>query len=71
MAGQSDSSWIWHPEWIEKPASPSAGAFVPFRKFIDLDIVPNDPVNIAITADTRYKLYVNSYLVHSGPVKGD
>ncbi|KAL3445110.1 hypothetical protein BJX65DRAFT_319608 [Aspergillus insuetus] len=65
MAGQWDISWIWHPEWIEKPGSSSAGAFVHFRKFIALDVVPNDPVNIAITADTRYKLYVNSYLVHS------
>jgi hypothetical protein len=71
MATQWDNSWIWHPEWIEKPASSSAGAFVHFRKFITLDVVPNDPVNIAITADTRYKLYVNSCLVHAGPVKGD
>jgi hypothetical protein len=71
MAGQWDNAWIWHPEWIEKPGSSSAGAFVHFRKFIALDVVPNDPVDIAITADTRYKLYVNSYLVHSGPVKGD
>jgi hypothetical protein len=71
MAGQWDNSWIWHPEWIEKPGSSSAGAFVHFRKFIALDVLPNDPVNIAITADTRYQLYVNSYLVHSGPVKGN
>ncbi|KAJ0422801.1 Six-hairpin glycosidase-like protein [Aspergillus carlsbadensis] len=70
MTGQWDNPWIWHPEWIEKPAS-SAGAFVHFRKFITLDVVPNGPVNIAISADTRYKLYVNSCLVHAGPVKAD
>ncbi|KAL2820384.1 Six-hairpin glycosidase [Aspergillus granulosus] len=71
MAAEWDNSWIWHPEWIEKPNSSSAGAFVHFRKFITLGLVPSDPVYIAITADTRYKLYVNSRLVHAGPVKGD
>ncbi|PSN65782.1 Six-hairpin glycosidase [Corynespora cassiicola Philippines] len=66
-----ETAWIWHPDWTEKPDSPSAGAFVHFRKSVHLDQVPTGPINISITADTRYKLYINSRFIHAGPVKGD
>ncbi|KAM0415877.1 hypothetical protein ACHAPT_013139 [Fusarium lateritium] len=65
-----DTSWIWHPDWTEN-ASPSAGGFVDFRKTLSLDKVPSIPVKIYISADTRYKLYINSRTVAAGPVKGD
>lgn len=65
-----DTSWIWHPGWIEN-ASASAGGFVDFRKTFSLDRVPAIPVKIHISADTRYKLYINSRIVAAGPVKGD
>lgn len=65
-----DSQWIWHPQWIDY-AEKSAGAFVHFRKIIMLNSVPLQPVRIQITADTKYKLYVNQELVAFGPVKGD
>ncbi|WAO86076.1 Bac-rhamnosid6H domain-containing protein [Fusarium falciforme] len=71
MSSGRDTSWIWHPDWIEKPNSSSAGVFVHFRKLINLEHAPNRPVRIAITADTRYKLYINSRMIHDGPVKGD
>ncbi|KAH7147128.1 Six-hairpin glycosidase-like protein [Dactylonectria estremocensis] len=66
-----DSAWIWHPDWVENPASSSAGGFVNFRKELVLDHIPQSPIRIQVSADTRYKLYINSRLVHAGPVKGD
>ncbi|KAJ0416994.1 Six-hairpin glycosidase-like protein, partial [Aspergillus carlsbadensis] len=71
MSPPFDTSWIWHPDWLEQPTSSSAGAFVHFRKSLHLASVPAHPVKIKITADTRYKLYINSRFVHAGPVKGD
>ncbi|KAG5795638.1 hypothetical protein H9Q69_005317 [Fusarium xylarioides] len=71
MTVDFETSWIWHPHWTEKPESSSAGEFVYFRKSIDLQDIPRGPVRISITADTRYKLYINKSVVHSGPVKGD
>ena len=68
---EKDTCWIWHPDWVEKPTSSSAGGFVHFRKSLNLDRIPNGPIRINITADTRYKLYINSRFVHAGPVKGD
>ncbi|KAM5354472.1 hypothetical protein ACJ41O_001119 [Fusarium nematophilum] len=66
-----NTSWIWHPGWTESPTSSSAGGFVDFRKNFVLDHVPKSPVTIRVSADTRYKLYINSRFVHAGPVKGD
>ncbi|CVL02488.1 related to rhamnosidase B [Fusarium mangiferae] len=71
MTVDFESSWIWHPHWTEKPESSSAGEFVYFRKSIYLRDIPQGPVEITITADTRYKLYINKSVVHTGPVKGD
>ncbi|KAL2843340.1 Six-hairpin glycosidase-like protein [Aspergillus pseudoustus] len=64
------SPWIWHPEWVDAQ-SDAAGGFVHFRKRFHLQQVPTTPVEIHITADTRYKLYLNGQLAHWGPVKGD
>ncbi|KAJ5371742.1 hypothetical protein N7517_003748 [Penicillium concentricum] len=64
------SMWIWHPEWTEQ-STDSAGAFVHFRKRFTLTESLSKPVHIHITADTKYKLYVNSEFVSVGPVKGD
>ncbi|KAF4428939.1 Six-hairpin glycosidase [Fusarium acutatum] len=71
MTVDFETSWIWHPHWTEKPESSSAGEFVYFRKSIELQDIPHGPVKISITADTRYKLYINKRMVHTGPVKGD
>ncbi|KAM5382492.1 hypothetical protein ACJZ2D_002496 [Fusarium nematophilum] len=62
--------WIWHPDWVDsKPGQ--AGGFVHFRKHFILCEVPTSPIAIDITADTRYKLYVNGRFVSWGPVRGD
>ena len=65
-----DTEWIWHPDWVDHDQK-SAGSLVQFRKQLDLETVPSNPLKIQITADTKYKLYVNSNMVHAGPVKGD
>ncbi len=61
------TNWIWTPEWTgqwdENPA------FVYFRKTFEWS--GEVPVNIDISADSRYKLYVNGSFVHCGPRKGD
>lgn len=64
-----DKSWMWHPSFSEAQGS-TAGLFVHFRKHLQLEQVPKT-LPIQITADTRYKLYVNKSLVAFGPVKGD
>ncbi|KAG4434119.1 hypothetical protein IFR05_010399 [Cadophora sp. M221] len=66
-----DRSWIWNSQWKESPSETSAGGFVHFRRGIDLAECPSQPIFISITADTRYKLSINSTFVHYGPVKGD
>ncbi|KAF5559034.1 hypothetical protein FMEXI_229 [Fusarium mexicanum] len=69
-AEQFDTSWMWNPAFIEKATS-TAGRFVHFRKtfFVNSEIPTSLPIQI--TADTRYKLYINKQLVAFGPVKGD
>ncbi|PVH72287.1 glycoside hydrolase family 78 protein [Cadophora sp. DSE1049] len=67
---QTGNTWIWHPDWVDaKPDS--AGGFLHFRKTIQLKATPTQPITINISADTRYKLYINKQFVHGGPVKGD
>ncbi|KAH6706412.1 Six-hairpin glycosidase-like protein [Leptodontidium sp. MPI-SDFR-AT-0119] len=66
-----ESKWIWHPEWKDEPDGSSAGGFVHFRKSVVVRNLPAKTVAIHITADTKYKLYINSKLVAVGPVKGD
>jgi hypothetical protein len=66
-----DKSWIWNPDWNDNASSTSAGGFVDFRKTLDITDIPDKPLKIQISADTRYKLWINSQLVHTGPVKGD
>lgn len=60
--------WVWTPEWNDENAS--AARIVLFRKEIFLpDNAKEASVNI--TADTRYKLYVNGKLLQFGPSRGD
>ncbi|KAH6723677.1 Six-hairpin glycosidase-like protein [Leptodontidium sp. MPI-SDFR-AT-0119] len=66
-----DRSWIWNSQWKESPSETSAGGFVHFRRQVDLAECPSQPIFISITADTRYKIYINSTFVNYGPVKGD
>lgn len=60
------TGWIWLPDW--KPRTVPTLAL--FRKQVVLDTVP-DALPIRISADARYKLYVNGTFVSYGPAKGD
>ncbi len=62
------SNWIWLPDWsAEDKEEPR---IVYFRKKIELRQVP-EKAEVRISADSRYKLYVNQQLVEIGPSKGD
>ena len=62
------SNWIWTPEWLHEDKK--FPRIVYFRRAIDLAEVP-EKAYVNISADTRYKLYVNGSLVEAGPSKGD
>lgn len=61
----------WNAHWIAAPNDPGNryGVYY-FRKNIDLAAKP-DSFIIHVSADNRYKLYVNSTLVSLGPARGD
>lgn len=62
------NNWIWSKNWEnedqEKPR------LLLFRKTFELEAEPKAGM-LDISADTRYKLYVNGRLVEIGPCKGD
>lgn len=68
MGEMQYSNWIWtQNERIESTESP---VIVLFRKKINLMAVPVSAY-IEISADSRYKLYINDRLAEVGPSKGD
>src|SRR5512139_4120142 len=61
----------WDAKWITVPGATldDYGVYL-FRKTIDLTTVPASfPVHVS--ADNRYKLFVNGKLVSLGPARGD
>ncbi|MCM3160796.1 alpha-L-rhamnosidase C-terminal domain-containing protein [Metabacillus litoralis] len=62
------SSWIWIPTWSsEDNETPQ---IVYFRKILELDQIPAQ-FFVKLSADSRYKFYVNDKLIEVGPSKGD
>jgi alpha-L-rhamnosidase len=61
----------WDAEWV---AVPGAGENTPglylFRKAITLESAP-EKFEVRVSADNRYKLYINGTLVSLGPALGD
>ena len=65
-------NWIWTQDWTEDDKR--TARLVYFTKVLIYDDDrhnTDDRYEIAITADCRYKLYVNGELVSYGPAKGD
>lgn len=59
------AKWIYHPEVdLHKKAA------LMFRKRVQMDQPPKI-ARIFVSADSRYKLYVNGSYVGNGPLKGD
>jgi alpha-L-rhamnosidase len=62
---------VWKASWIDVPGeSPTGYGVYLFRKIIDLHAKP-DSFIIHISADNRYKLFVNGIQVSLGPARGD
>lgn len=60
------TGWVWLPNWQEKE-TPSLAYF---RKRFELIQQPKE-LKLQVSADSRYKLFVNGTLVGIGPSKGD
>ena len=61
----------WKASWIAVPDQPlhDYGVYQ-FRKKFSLDAKPSSFV-VHVSADNRYKLYVNGHLVSLGPARGE
>jgi alpha-L-rhamnosidase len=61
----------WKASWIATPgSSPDGYGVYLFRRLIDLPTLPSS-LPVCVSADNRYKLYVNDSLVSIGPARGD
>ena len=57
----------WKARWISYPGeAPNVYGVYHFRKSFDLEVVPSRFI-VHVSADNRYKLYVNGKLVSLGP----
>lgn len=62
---------MWEARWISIPdEQPNAYGVYHFRKSFDLQVVPESFV-VHVSADNRYKLYINEQLVSLGPARCD
>jgi hypothetical protein len=65
FSSKTDAKWIYVPETERN----DPGLYL-FRKTFALDSVP-ERFEVNVSADNRYKLYINEQLVSVGPVIGD
>ena len=64
------TNWIWTEHWTQE--DDSRPRIVYFRRAFDLQRIPRKgDASLSVSADTRYKLYINGVLVQTGPQKGD
>lgn len=64
---QQPTDWIWASDW--SLADDQVPKLVYFRKQFSLSSIKKG--EFAISADSRYKLYLNGHLIEVGPSKGD
>ena len=60
----------WSAQWITSPDADAGYGVYFFRRELTLDELPAQYV-IHVSADNRYKLYINGTQVAAGPAKGD
>lgn len=65
---ENRTNWIWLPEWTAE--NKQAPVLALFLKKLDLAAKP-ESADIRISADTRYKLYINGQFAEMGPDRGD
>ena len=68
MNANDTSGWIWTPDWTAKDQQ--IPRLVLFRRSLEITS-PIELAKIKVTADSRYKFYVNGKLVEVGPLKGN
>ncbi|WP_270168463.1 alpha-L-rhamnosidase-related protein [Paenibacillus sp. SYP-B4298] len=69
-ANVGDAQWIWiHDKQLLKENQQHEHIY--FRKSFVLDHTEDLVLHIKVSADSRYRLYVNGYKVSQGPSKGD
>ena len=68
--GTSYNDSRWTASWITTPDADSEYGVYMFRKSFDLAAEPSEFL-VNVSADNRYKLYVNGAFVALGPAKGD
>ncbi|KAH8678390.1 Six-hairpin glycosidase-like protein [Xylariales sp. PMI_506] len=64
LSGQA--KWIWTPNFDDAALK---GQFVLFRREFSLDAVPSGEALLHVSADTRYRLYLNGQSISFGPCK--
>lgn len=62
------TNWIWIPDWNQEDKKEPRIVYL--RKELELEEIPGE-LEIRISADSRYKLYVNGQLAEIGPSRGD
>ena len=69
--GPRDQNNEWDAQWICVPGegATDAGLYL-FRKTLNLETVPQK-FEVRVSADNRYKLYINEIMVSLGPALGD
>lgn len=61
----------WHASWVSVPGiAPNGFGVYLFKKTINLNTVPVT-FTVHVSADNRYKLFVNGQLAELGPARGD
>ena len=63
-----NTNYVWTPDWTAEDRD--TPRIVRFRKEAFLEAVP-EQLWVKISADSRYKLYVNGHFVTEGPQKGN
>jgi len=66
---EKEAKWIWAPDWSPDDES-GTGKFVYFRKTFELG-VGEHTCTARVSADSRYRLFVNGQRACFGPCKGD